>query len=72
MSQKKSDFLQDLAMDFAAIHNTSVKKAATFKNLYDIVLGAKNALDSGAYEDLTLEEFQDMIKKDLEDIYNNR
>ena len=65
---KKNEFIRELLQDIAVLHNMSLKKAAHYKQIHQLLLGAENALASHAYDDLSDEEFQDMIKKDITDI----
>lgn len=65
---EKNEFLKLLMEDIAVLHNLCIKNASHYKQVHDILLGAENALQSGAYEDLSDDEFKEMIKKDIEDI----
>lgn len=70
--EKKNDYLQELFGTFAVIHNITMKEAVMWKKLYDMVSGAKNALEFGEYDDLTFEDFKNLIDDDLKFVYDKR
>lgn len=72
MRNQKNEYLIDLLEDFAVIHNIYIKEAARYKQLHNILLGAQNALHSGIYDDIDFDEFQNLIKNDLDGVYDKK
>lgn len=66
--QDKQNYIDDLIEDFAVLHNLYIKNASHMKQIHSILMGMQNALQSGMYDELELEEFKKIISKDLTDI----
>ena len=68
MTQQKMKLLNDMVEDCAVLHNQFIREAGHMKQLHSLLLGMQNALESGAYDDLTYEEFEQLIFQDITDI----
>ena len=68
----KQVFINDLLEDYAVLHNIYIKNAMNIKQIYSILLGTKNALESGIYDDIDFEQFKEIVSKDLINVINKR
>ena len=68
----KQVFINDLIEDYAVLHNIYIKNAMNIKQIYSILLGTKNALESGIYDDIDFEQFKEIVSKDLINVINKR